>query len=105
MYDSLLSVLAGRCEHYRLQGAIDEFENLFKTHSPSQQVLSKNAAFLRQKIRIMNLMDMVFTRASNDRNIPFAEIAKVCKVTADEVKSWGLPRSARYVVVLSVGLG
>ncbi|SPQ99142.1 PCI domain-containing protein [Plasmodiophora brassicae] len=67
-------------------GAIDEFENLFKTHSPSQQVLSKNAAFLRQKIRIMNLMDMVFTRASNDRNIPFAEIAKVCKVTADEVE-------------------
>lgn len=45
-----------------------------------------NEAFLRQKIRIMNLMEMVFRRASDDRTLTFEDIASECKVSVSEVE-------------------
>lgn len=50
------------------------------------EVLVKNAALLNQKIRIMALMDMVFSRSSDDRIIDFGEIAEQCQLDANEVE-------------------
>lgn len=68
------------------EGNIDRFEVIYREHAATQEILRMNEAFLRQKIRIMNLMEMVFRRASDDRTLTFEDIASECKVSVSEVE-------------------
>lgn len=67
-------------------GNIDAFNALLTTHKPNQAVLRENERFLCEKIRLMALVEMVFKRASTDRNIAFADIGSVCQVGINHVE-------------------
>jgi len=45
----------------------------------------KNASFLNQKIRVMALMEMVFAKPSDSRQISFQEISTTCHIPVNEV--------------------
>lgn len=65
-------------------GDIDEFENILGAHGT--QALQTNADYLRQKIRILALMEMVFRRASDDRTLSFDDISRTCQLPVPEVE-------------------
>lgn len=67
-------------------GDIAGFQKVFKAQKTSQAVLSENEAFLNQKIRIMALIEMIFHRNSNSRELSFDEIAAACELKVDEVE-------------------
>eukprot|EP01006_Ploeotia_vitrea_P014592 TRINITY_DN39643_c0_g1_i2.p1 TRINITY_DN39643_c0_g1~~TRINITY_DN39643_c0_g1_i2.p1 ORF type:complete len:430 (+),score=237.95 TRINITY_DN39643_c0_g1_i2:40-1290(+) len=67
-------------------GDIDTFHKIFKQHASQQAVLSKNEAFLERKIRIMSLMEIAFQRPSDERTVPFADIAKLCQLDEDQIE-------------------
>ncbi|KFQ84546.1 26S proteasome non-ATPase regulatory subunit 13, partial [Phoenicopterus ruber ruber] len=51
-----------------------------------QPDLAANEALLLQKIQLLCLMEMTFTRPANHRQLTFEEIAKSAKVTVNEVE-------------------
>lgn len=51
----------------------------------AQPALVSRATFTKEKIALLCLMNMVFERPSQDRNIPFEEIATRTKLPVDEV--------------------
>ncbi|KFP44983.1 26S proteasome non-ATPase regulatory subunit 13, partial [Chlamydotis macqueenii] len=53
---------------------------------PLQPDLAANEALLLQKIQLLCLMEMTFTRPANHRQLTFEEIAKSAKVTVNEVE-------------------
>lgn len=68
------------------RGDIDRFKAVAEAQGSSTEVLAKNAAFLNQKVRIMALMEMVFTRASDDRVLTFREVGEACQLQVHEVE-------------------
>lgn len=48
--------------------------------------LVSSKAFLEQKIRVMALIELVFTKDAHSRTISFAEIAKTCESPLDQVE-------------------
>lgn len=50
----------------------------------AQPALVSRAAFTKEKIALLCLVNMVFERPSQDRNIPFHEIAARTKLREDE---------------------
>ena len=48
--------------------------------------MAHNAAFLRQKIRILALMEMVFQRPSQDRVLSFIDIGEACDLPLVQVE-------------------
>lgn len=51
----------------------------------AQPALVSRATFTKEKIALLCLMNMVFERHSQDRNIPFQEIATKTKLPVDQV--------------------
>lgn len=52
----------------------------------AQPALVSRATFTKEKIALLCLMNMVFERHSQDRNIPFEEIAARTKLPVDQVQ-------------------
>lgn len=52
----------------------------------AQPALVSRAAFTKEKITLLCLMNMVFERHSQDRTIPFEEIAIRTKLPVDQVR-------------------
>jgi 26S proteasome regulatory subunit N9 len=67
-------------------GDIARFDALFAAHAPGSEVLAANTQFLKQKIRILALMELVFSRRSDNRNLTFVEVSQACQVPVDQVE-------------------
>jgi len=65
-------------------GNIQEFERITSEHKEQQMVPKMD--FLHEKIRLMNLMEMVFKRPSMERNITFMDIAEHSKCSIEDVE-------------------
>jgi 26S proteasome regulatory subunit N9 len=67
-------------------GNIPTFQTLFERNASSNELLAKNVQFLNQKIRILALMELVFSRRSDDRNLTFGEVSHHCNLPVDQVE-------------------
>jgi 26S proteasome regulatory subunit N9 len=70
------------------KGSLSEFDEVCKRAAVSmneQPVLVAREEFLRQKITLLALMELAFTRAL-DRNISFSDVAVTCRLPAKEVE-------------------
>ena len=80
------------------RGDLAKFEEVSKKNAAKikeQPVLVIQEEFLQQKIRILALMELAFSRAL-DRSISFAEVEKACSLPAHEVE---------YLLMRSMSLG
>ncbi|KAI8985495.1 hypothetical protein BDB01DRAFT_850064 [Pilobolus umbonatus] len=66
-------------------GDIGKYEALVP-HFSKQPLLQQNIGFLRRKICLMSLIEAVFRRSTDNRSIPFAEIAAETRLSSDEVE-------------------
>jgi 26S proteasome regulatory subunit N9 len=66
-------------------GDIGKFEAL-APHFTKQPLLQQNQAGLRRKICLMSLIEAVFRRSTDNRSIPFSEIAAETRLSVDEVE-------------------
>ncbi|OZJ04412.1 hypothetical protein BZG36_02910 [Bifiguratus adelaidae] len=66
-------------------GDIGKFEGL-ASHFSKQSLLESNMAALSRKICLMSLIEAVFKRSADDRNIPFADIATETRLPVEEVE-------------------
>lgn len=66
-------------------GDIGKFEALVP-HFTKQPLLEKNQGALRRKICLMSLIEAVFRRSTDNRSIPFSEIAAETRLSVDEVE-------------------
>jgi 26S proteasome regulatory subunit N9 len=66
-------------------GDISKFE-ASTPHFSSQPLLQSHAAFLRQKICLMALVEHIFQRRIDDRLVPFADIAAETRIPGAEVE-------------------
>ncbi|CDH48641.1 proteasome regulatory particle subunit [Lichtheimia corymbifera JMRC:FSU:9682] len=66
-------------------GDIGKFEAL-APHFSKQPLLQQNSAALGRKICLMSLIEAVFRRSSDNRVIPFSEIAAETRLPIDEVE-------------------
>ncbi|OBZ85168.1 putative 26S proteasome regulatory subunit rpn9 [Choanephora cucurbitarum] len=66
-------------------GDIGKFEALVP-HFNKQPLLEQNQANLRKKICLMSLIEAVFRRSTDNRSIPFSEIAAETRLSVDEVE-------------------
>uniref|UniRef100_A0A669R1L1 26S proteasome non-ATPase regulatory subunit 13 n=1 Tax=Phasianus colchicus TaxID=9054 RepID=A0A669R1L1_PHACC len=66
-------------------GNVETFQAL-KSAWGQQPDLAANEALLLQKIQLLCLMEMTFTRPANHRQLTFEEIAKSAKITVNEVE-------------------
>jgi 26S proteasome regulatory subunit N9 len=72
-------------------GDIAKYESLVSAHYKQleeQPALMANHNFLKEKITLMCLTEMLFSRIgpSADRTVPFAEIAEACRLPLDQVE-------------------
>jgi len=67
-------------------GDIRRFDQIFGENLQSQEILQRNAIFLRQKIRILSLIEMLFRRTSSERSVSFIEISQSCDLAVKEVE-------------------
>jgi len=65
-------------------GDIEKFERIASEHK--EEKLVSKMDFLNEKIRLMNMMEMVFQKPSTERNISFEEISKHAKCEIDRVE-------------------
>jgi len=65
-------------------GDIDTFQRITGEHK--EQKIVEKIDFLNEKIRLMNLMEMVFKRPAAERNIHFKDIAKHAKCELDQIE-------------------
>lgn len=66
-------------------GDIGKFEALVP-HFTKQPLLQQNQTALRRKICLMSLIEAVFRRSTDNRSIPFSEIAAETRLSIDEVE-------------------
>ncbi|KAG2202556.1 hypothetical protein INT47_012550 [Mucor saturninus] len=66
-------------------GDIGKFEALVP-HFSKQPLLQQNQAALSRKICLMSLIEAVFRRSTDNRSIPFSEIAAETRLSVDEVE-------------------
>ncbi|NWW87085.1 PSD13 ATPase, partial [Rhynochetos jubatus] len=66
-------------------GNVETFQAL-KSAWGQQPDLAANEALLLQKIQLLCLMEMTFTRPANHRQLTFEEIAQSARVTVNEVE-------------------
>ncbi|XP_072164966.1 26S proteasome non-ATPase regulatory subunit 13-like [Diadema setosum] len=66
-------------------GNLDQFESLAQVWK-QQPDLATSELPLRQKISLLCLMEMTFTRPANNRSLTFAEIAQAAKLPLNEVE-------------------
>jgi len=70
-------------------GDIAKYEQFLKTNRAdfeNQEALKSNMPLLREKISILALMELVFTRPSEGRTLTFQEIATATKTNTNEVE-------------------
>jgi len=67
------------------EGNIGKFEALAPLF-PQEPILQENYPFLRQKICLMALIELVFQRNANDRTMSFQTIAEETRLPLDEVE-------------------
>ncbi|CBJ31774.1 26S proteasome subunit like protein [Ectocarpus siliculosus] len=85
-------------------GDIDAFNKLCAENQETmsaQPALVSRATFTKEKIALLCLMNMVFERHSQDRNIPFEEIAARTKLPVDQVE-WLVMRAMSLKLVKGV---
>lgn len=68
------------------QGDIRAFQQASEQKGLQQEIISKNNSFLNQKIRIMSLIEMVFSRSSDNRTLSFTEISQTCQLPENQVE-------------------
>ncbi|GAA5804297.1 hypothetical protein EDC94DRAFT_602097 [Helicostylum pulchrum] len=66
-------------------GDIGKYEALVP-HFTKQPLLQQNQAALSRKICLMSLIEAVFRRSTDNRSIPFSEIAAETRLSVDEVE-------------------
>lgn len=64
----------------------DELCSLYAAHLNAQPALVENERRLREKITILCLMELIFSRPSDDRTIPLTAIAEKTKLPVDGVE-------------------
>lgn len=67
------------------EGNIGKFESL-SPRLPQEPILAANAAFLRQKICLMALIEAVFSRNADERTMSFQTIAEETRLPQEEVE-------------------
>ncbi len=67
------------------EGDVKTYEATVAKYADNPQI-AKNRGFLNQKVRIMRLMNIVFARSSQDRELQFADIAAACDTKLDQVE-------------------
>jgi len=70
-------------------GNIDQYDALVSQHKSqleAQVVLANNTQLLKRKIAILALMELVFSRPSEARQIPFSVISATTKIPIDQVE-------------------
>ena len=67
-------------------GDIKAYERIAAEYRSSQVVLAENQDFLAMKVRILRLMDLIFSRPSQERAISFKEIAATCDLKLEQVE-------------------
>jgi len=70
-------------------GDISKWRELQSAHAESlnkQQLLRDRHELLDDKIAVMSLVEHIFKRPSDDRNIPFEDIAQACERSVDKVE-------------------
>lgn len=75
--------------HVFNRGAIEEYEVLIQKYQhelQSQPGLVAQATFLKQKIQLMSLMELVFSRPVGDRIVGFEVVAKQTKQSVETVE-------------------
>lgn len=71
------------------QGQIEAFERAFDAARPSLQkfpAVLKNETYLKQKVRIIAFLELIFSLNKDERSIPFERIAAVCKIATSDVE-------------------
>jgi len=68
------------------RGDIRNYQAIAEAKASSTAVLVNNAKTLNQKIRIMALIEMLFKRPSENRSVPFKDIADTCLIPLEEVE-------------------
>jgi len=64
----------------------ESFLNTYRADFESQPVLKREVLLLREKISILALIELAFTRTADQRTIPFSVIAEAAKLKIDEVE-------------------
>ncbi|ODQ81231.1 hypothetical protein BABINDRAFT_160612 [Babjeviella inositovora NRRL Y-12698] len=67
-------------------GDLARFDALLAAHKSTAPVLAAQEPFLRQKICIMALVELVFSKPSNGRTLAFSEISAATSLDLDEVE-------------------
>eukprot|EP01080_Neovahlkampfia_damariscottae_P001219 gene1219-11309_t len=67
------------------KGNIKDFKEISSSTNLSSPIKQK-LTFLNEKIQLMSLMELVFTRLAGDRTIQFKEISNVTKTNVDQVE-------------------
>ena len=86
------------------RGDIDQFNSIVAANQSameSQPALANSMDALKQKITLLCLMELIFSRPPNDRNIPFGDIAAATKLPLDQIE-WLLMKSFSDGVVKGV---
>ncbi|KAG5190823.1 26S proteasome subunit like protein [Tribonema minus] len=86
------------------RGDIDAFNAITADHQAaiaSQPVLATRAEFVKEKMALMCLVNMVFERSSHERDFPFAEVAKRTRLPLDQVE-WLVMRAMSQGLVRGV---
>ncbi|KAL9651186.1 hypothetical protein ABK040_008257 [Willaertia magna] len=71
------------------RGDIKEYEQLMNTYQNeinSRPALSEKKEFLYEKVQLMCLMELVFSKPAHDRNIHFSEVNQITGKSEDEVE-------------------
>lgn len=68
------------------KGDIACFNKIYKEKESIQPELKSNYTFLQEKIRVMALIELVFSKDAKGRNLSFSEIAKTCQISEEEVE-------------------
>ncbi|CAM9433882.1 unnamed protein product [Ascophyllum nodosum] len=104
MLDGSENAWLGRMMQAFNKGDIDAFNELCVENQDTmsaQPALVSRATFTKEKIALLCLMNMIFERHSQDRNIPFEEIAKRTKLPVDQVE-WLVMRAMSLKLVKGV---
>eukprot|EP00457_Paulinella_chromatophora_P003341 gb/GEZN01003348.1/.p1 GENE.gb/GEZN01003348.1/~~gb/GEZN01003348.1/.p1 ORF type:complete len:389 (+),score=76.23 gb/GEZN01003348.1/:99-1265(+) len=67
------------------KGDINAWNTIFETQSKKTPELKTNFKTLSDKIRIMAIMDLAFSRPSGDRKFDYKEVCARCQMKEDEV--------------------
>lgn len=68
---------------------VDQFLNMlenYKNEINSNKILNEKINFLKIKIRIAALLDLIFSKNKNERIITYDEVIKICKTDKNEIE-------------------